>query len=383
MHWNVWKDDVGAALKAAAKPKTIILHPMSIELIIGIDDKAQKAISKDRGFTENLKKLCDKISDKAVKEMETTLKKADSQAPGFPEDMIGLFLRPVHITLERSFDEACKKMEKDVARLFSDYCKINEYMKKVAIKVDLDVTFDGIEIPTNKKKTSAGGGVKLAPIEVGDTLTEGSKGLQNFMKQARDEVQRIGVRIHWDLQAFEKKRIGLLGGNHSMATDADDPSSNPLKKETEDLQKLIQLHTANLAKLSETWKALSKIFKDAESENDAWMKKFNAGKASMPPDKVKQITASMKQAEASIDMILKNTVRVSANLKAAVAGAEKFETAFVTATGGKTGWATDSQVGVRLDDQLCASIKDLETVVQQRAHAVNEAEKNIEKTAKP
>ncbi len=382
MHWNVWKDDVAAALKASAKPKNIILHPMSIELIIGIDDKAQKAIVKDRGFTESLKKVCDKISDKAVKDMEPTLKKADSQAPGFPEDMVGLFLRPVHITLERSFDEACKRMEKDVARLFGDYCKINEYMKKVAIKIDLDVTFDGIEIPSKTKKKSAGGGVKLAAIEVGDTLTEGSKGLQDLLKQANDTVRRVGIKIHSELQTFEKKRIGLLASNQSVPDNKDDPSSDPMKKEAEDLQRSIQLHTANLAKLSESWKSLSKMFKDAEAENDAWMKKFNAGKATMPPDKVKQITANMKQAEASIDMILKNTVRVSANLKAAVAGAEKFETAFVTATAGKTGWASESQVGLRLDEQLWASIKELDTVVQQRAHAVNEAEKNIEKTAK-
>ena len=380
MHWNVWKDDLAAALKAAAKPKTIVLHPMSIELVIGIDDKAQKALVNDRGFTDSLRKTCDRISDKAVKDMEPTLKKADSQAPGFPQDMVGLFLRPVHITLERSFDEACKRMEKDVAKLFSDYCKINEYMKKVAIKIDLEVTFDGIEIPSNKKK-SAGGGVKLAPIEFGDTLTEGSKDLQNFSKRATDEVRRMGIRIYSEMQTFGKQRTTLLS-KKKVQTAEDDNSEELLEDKRNQIDHLIFSYYENFGKLSESWKAIAKTFKDAEGENDAWLKKFNTAKATMPAEKAKQIAANMKQAEASIDAILKSTVRVSAGLKAAAPGYMMLRDALEMLWEGKPGWVREAQAALGLDDRLCACIKDLETVVQQRSNAVKEAEKKIEKSAK-
>lgn len=383
MHWIAFKEDIAASLKSAAKPKTIVIHPMAIDLVVNIDDKAQKEIAKDNVFLAKLRKQCEQSADRAVKEMETTLKKADSQAPGFPEDMIGLFLRPVHVTLEKSFDEACKKIERDAAKLLDDYRKTNDAYKKVTIKVDLETKFEGIEIPVKRK---VGGGIKLAPVEVGDTLTDANTRLRAFVTET-EKFETASLDVEKALEALNTERLNLLkAGATKKVAGSDDTSaaaSDDLKKEKAEVTRQIALRESELAKLGELWKELSKAFKMAETEHDAWQKKFNAGKSKLSPEKVKQITVQIKKAEVAVDAVLKGMGRVSAALKALEPVQAKMKKAAELVESGDRTWGREAQGARNLDKLLAVAASDFEKIVQQRVQVVNSAEKLITKESKP
>src|ERR1017187_9814055 len=108
MSWKPWKLDVATELKADVGPKFIKLHPMMMELVVSIaDSKLEAALKSDKGFMTSMIALCKNNSKTAVQKMQGVLKHADKTAAGFTSDaqMAGMFLRPIHMEMEKYFDE--------------------------------------------------------------------------------------------------------------------------------------------------------------------------------------------------------------------------------------------------------------------------------------
>src|SRR5215831_4174864 len=141
MSWKPWREDVAAELKAKVRPKFIKLHPMSMELVI--DERAKDLVIKDNQFMKQLQTLCETGAKKSTEKMKGVLDRADKHAEAFTTDghMAGMFLRPVHMEMEKYFDEGSEQIQKAVVQLFKGK------LKTTLPKITLDLKFGGLEIP--------------------------------------------------------------------------------------------------------------------------------------------------------------------------------------------------------------------------------------------
>ena len=131
MSWKPWKMDVANELKAEVKPKFIKLHPMSIELIFATDGKTEDFLKKDTAFQIGIKAAV--LHNKTMlQKMKGVLTHADKEAAGFTTDgfMASMFLRPIHMEMEKYFDDGCEHIQKDIASLLAKRRKEADALKR-------------------------------------------------------------------------------------------------------------------------------------------------------------------------------------------------------------------------------------------------------------
>jgi hypothetical protein len=284
MSWKPWKLDVATELKSEAKPKFIKLHPMLIELVVSIDDKSAAELKKDPKFMVSMLGLCKSHSQKALQKMKSVLTDADKQAAGFTSDaqMAGMFLRPIHMEMEKYFDDSCEDIQKEVGNLFAKKRKEEEYLKKASIKVDLELKFDGLEIPQKggeKKKVVGGGALKLPPLDI-----DLDKDID--LTKLRKLITSSGAIAH-DVQAglevLAKQQAAKEEAGQDQDEDQNKKEEQALTKTTSQVNQLIADHKKALDEAVEEWKELARPLKQADRLIQEWDDDVADNKSSFPP----------------------------------------------------------------------------------------------------
>ncbi len=425
MSWKPWKMDVANELKAEVKPKFIKLHPMSMELVVSsIDAKAEGELKKDVRFMVPMLGLCKNHSRTAVQKMKGVLTHADKQAEGFQTDaqMAGMFLRGIHMEMEKYFDDGCEDIQKEVADLFAKKRKEEEYLKKSAIKVELDVKFEGLEIPQKGgQKKVVGGAVKLPPLDVDldkdvdlaplkklitEAVTKGEE-VNNSLRKLAVEVRNDNVRKHKteladtdkELKAVQKEiedaQKELKDAEKELKQAEQDQQSmkqQDVDKDFEDadkaLQDAIQKRKAAKAKLATLQSKESKTPEEEEKVQKA-QEKFDAahaarGQAETARKKAEEIKrradSEKKHAEAELKRLEAEKKRIEAekNLQDKKVDAEKKqEEAFIKTATAKVNAliaehknAVDDAVG--LWKEKTAPLKQAEKLIKEWEDDIND-----------
>jgi hypothetical protein len=280
MSWKPWKLDVATELKSEVKPKFIKLHPMLIELVVSIDDKSAAELKKDPKFMVSMLGLCKAHSKTALQKMKSVLTDADKQAAGFTSDaqMAGMFLRPIHMEMEKYFDDGCEDIQKEVGNLFAKKRKEEEYLKKASIKIDLELKFDGLEIPQKggeKKKVVGGGAVKLPALDID---LDKDIDLTNLRKL----IAESGTIVH-DVQAgLEVLAKQKVAKDEAAADENNKKVDDAVTKTTSQVNQLIADHKKALDEAVQEWKQLARPLKQADRLIQEWDDDVADNKSSFP-----------------------------------------------------------------------------------------------------
>jgi hypothetical protein len=382
MSWKPWKEDVAAELKSTVRPKFIVLHPMSMELAISVDSKAQEALSKDSKFVEKLKKVCDTNANAASAKMKTVLTHADKQAEGFTSDasMAGMFLRPIHMEMEKYFDEGCKKIQKDVTELFTAKKKELEVLKKSSLKIDLDLKFDGLEIPQKGGKKL--GAVKIPHLDakLKDIKLQTLKGvldesikLTEGLKKALKEVFDDQVEV----KAVEKQTA--KPGEDQAKEKEGEEATKELDKSNEVAKKLANQHKQKVVGAVEEWKKAAFPLKNADRQIEDWEKNLIGNKQlgivatqviHIELKRVKDLSAPLLKTRASISMALKDT-----------SIAKTIDEALEEAGKGSSGWVKRVEMARDWAVKVKAQVEDLEKGLIRSGQQLDAAAKKITEMA--
>jgi hypothetical protein len=284
MSWKPWKLDVATELKSEVKPKFIKLHPMLIELVVSIDDKSAAELKKDPKFMASMLGLCKSHSKAALQKMKSVLTDADKQAAGFTSDaqMAGMFLRPIHMEMEKYFDDSCEDIQKEVGNLFAKKRKEEEYLKKASIKIDLDLKFDGLEIPQKggeKKKVVGGGAVKLPALDID---LDKDIDLTNLRKLII-ESGTIAHDVQEGLGVLAKQKVAEDEAAPDQNKDQTKKIDGAITKTTSQVNQLIADHKKALDEVVQEWKQLARPLKEADRLIQEWEDDVADNKSSFPP----------------------------------------------------------------------------------------------------
>jgi hypothetical protein len=333
MSWKPWKMDVANELKAEVKPKFIKLHPMSIELVVSTDSKAEEALKKDLGFMAGMKVACTNHSKTALQKMKGVLIDADKQAAGFTSDamMAGMFLRPIHMEMEKYFDDGCEHIQKDVGNLLAKKRKETEALKKSAIKFDLDLKFDGIEIPQKggPQKKVLGGGLKLPPLDVDLGKDVNLTKLRKLIEEATQVSDKFDKALN-DLSTNKSQQ--------AKTTDAEEKKKAAalVEKAGSEVDELIDLHKKTLEEAVEEWKVQSRPLKDADKLIKEWEDDIADDKSKFPPSAKSAIQSELGKVKTWSGPLTKYRMALSTALKDSSIN-KKFTEARDNVVGGKSG----------------------------------------------
>lgn len=364
---------MAAALKSKARPKTIIINKIDVELLIDLDDPSHKLMSKDAAFIQKIKKVCDQISDAAVDDMEKLIRRADAQAKGFDAQLAGLFLRPITIEMEHRYDAACKKVEQEATKLIEEYRKAHDSLKKSAIRLNLDGDFQGPTIQFDKKSVGTGG-AKLPPIHVFGALKDAGATMRECYNLSA-AVSNVGLLIKRELTVLQD----ALKAKVKEKADA--------KLEEDEKSKKCQAHITqfkqNFVKLETHWTTLADKIEGAGHAEHDWEKKFQATKSKLLADKAKKIEANIKKAGIELAAMVKASERITARIKTLETSYPKFDTAFKALMDADAEWSKAVPAALAVDIEIHKEIKQADEVVRHGLQMVKLAEDGIGKENKP
>lgn len=311
MSWKPWKMDVANELKSEAKPKTIKLHPMSMELVVAIDSKAEGELKKDARFMVSMLGLCKSHSKTALQKMKGVLSPADKTAAGFTEDaqMAGMFLRPIHMEMEKYFDDACEDIQKEVGNLFAKKRKEEEYLKKSSIKVELEVKFEGLEIPQKggQKKVVAGA-VKLAPLDVDLNKDVSLAQLRTLITEAGKAADDFDKALEALVDAKKDEKIAKGDDQKKQIAEVIETATNDVNEE-------IALHKKIVDAAVAEWKDQSRPLKDADKLIAEWEDDVADNKSKFPPAVKNQVLSELTKVKKWSGPLMKHRTALSTALK--------------------------------------------------------------------
>jgi DNA repair exonuclease SbcCD ATPase subunit len=368
--------DVANELKAEVKPKFIKLHPMSIELVVSTDAKAEDCLKKDSGFMAGMKVACTNHSKTALQKMKGVLTHADKQAAGFTTDamMAGMFLRPIHMEMEKYFDDGCEGIQKDVGKLLAKSRKEIEALKKSPIKFDLDLKFEGLEIPQkgSEKKVVGGGGLKLPALDVDLAKDVDLTKLRKLI----EEADKASNQFDSDLDKLRRAKIELA---KTSDKETKEKWTEISEKAAEDVNERIDQHKRVLEEAVEEWKQLSRPLKDADKLIKEWEDDVEGDKSKFPPAAKSAIQSELKKVKVWSLPLTKYRMALSTALKDAGIN-KKFTEALDSVNAGKAG----DSLADTVDDwtkNLKAQLVGFEKELKKSAATLDVSVKKITKLA--
>jgi hypothetical protein len=349
---------------------------MSIELVISTDGKAEDALKRDLGFMSGMKVACGNHSKAALQKMKNVLTHADKEAAGFVNagSMAGMFLRPIHMEMEKYFDDGCEGIQKDIGKLLEKKRKETEALKKSPIKFDLDLKFDGLEIPQKggEKKVVGGGPLKLPALEVDLKKDVNLTKLRKLIEEA-DKAS----------DEFDKALKELSSNKTQLAKTTDSnkkkESTALIDKATEDVKTQIELHKKTLEEAVEEWKHQSHPLRDAEKLIKEWEDDVADDKSKFPPSAKNAIQSELTKMKAWSLPLTKYRIALSAALKDSSIN-KKFTEALASVESGKTG----DSLADAVDDwtkNLKAQMAGFERELKKSAETLDISVKKITKLA--
>lgn len=378
MSWKPWKIDVATELKSEAKPKFIKLHPMSIELVVSIDDKSAAELKSDAKFMVSMLALCKNNSKAALQKMKGVLTHADKQAEGFTNDaqMAGMFLRPIHMEMEKYFDDGCEDIQKEVSNLFAKKKKTEEYLKKASIKIDLELKFDGLEIPQkggDKKKVLAGGAVKLPALDVD---LDKDVNLADLLKL----IATAGKLVDDFQQGL--KVLGLQKGAQDKAGDEEDKKvEEAIKKTTAQVNQLVAEHKKTLEEAVAEWKTQVRPLKDADKLIQEWEADVAGNKSGFSPGVKSSIQSELVKVKKWSGPLMKYRVGLSTALKDASINQKLAEARDQVVEGKSADGKALTQAVDGWNDTLTTQLKTFQQELKRSAKVLDESVKKITKLA--
>lgn len=363
---------MAAALKAKARPKTIIINKIDVELLVDLDDPSHKLMSKDSAFLQKIKKACDQVSDAAVDDMEKLIRRADAQAKGFDQQLAGLFLRPITIEMEHRYDKACKNLEKEAAKLLDEYRKAHDALKKSAFRVNLDGDFQGPTIQFDKKAVGTGG-AKLAPVHMFGMLKESTADMRDCYNLSA-AVSNVGLLIKRELTALQESLKNKLKTDKGAKLEGDETAKK--------CQAHIVQFLDNFKKMEKHWSEVAEKIEGAGHAEKDWEKKFHSTKSKLLADKANRIETTLKKANVEIGAMLRSSARITTEMKTLETSLPKFEKALISLMEGNAEWPKDVSAALLVNIEIHKEIKAADEVIKRGLQMVKLAEESIGKETK-
>jgi hypothetical protein len=346
-------------------------------LVISTDGKAEEALKEDRVFMTGMKVACMGHSKAALQKMKSVLTQADKEAAGFTNagSMAGMFLRPIHMEMEKYFDDGCEHIQKDIGKLLEKKRKETEALKKSAINFDLDLKFDGLEIPQKggeQKKVVGGGPVKLPPLDVDLKKSVDLAKLRKLIETADKASDEFDKAL---------KELGLCKSQLAKSTDADKKKElgAELEKATQEANEQIELHKRTLEEAVEEWRQQSRPLKDADKLIKEWEDDVADDKSKFPPAAKSAIQSELNKVKVWGLPLTKYRMALSTALKDSSIN-KKFTDALANVDKGKAGESLANEV----DDwskNLKSQMAGFERELKKSAETLDISVKKITKLA--
>lgn len=340
--------------------KHIQLPPnVAIQLDIELDDELFDRIKVNPTFIQRLQSTALQQVQKNLDETAALIIQQDSKAHLFPQKISGVFSRDITDRVNRDLNIAGQQMVNEANKMFDDLKRTEKDLTRYRVKAGCKIVLSSVGIAAGVA-ISVGTGGSVSPLGALGIIRSCIGIAQEVTKLAIacDEVDKL---IRADFAVLKKIMSPNLGGASTTSKAFQGTKeiglnvfSKTVGVETTSLKNLksrIDLLKINVGKLDKESAKLSENVYGLMDSNKAIENDLKIAKQTLPAPKVGKIDLKLRAAEAELDKLLKNVIKVNEGINRVKQNHPKYEAAYAAMNQGMPGWITkvDFAVGLVMD----------------------------------
>lgn len=369
--WTAVQFDLGKQLAGKAKLERVELpKSMTIQIDIDLDDDVYKELSKNPTYLAKMQSKAKGHADEAVADMLKAVTVAETKASKFDKKQAEVFSKDLQSALKTRLELAGDTMATECEKLFEDYKKGQAELKKFRIKAGVKIGLTAVVVTGGAVASVLTAGA-LSPLGIVGIVRGGVTIGQEIVKLALDADQSAKV-INGELKVLKKlmldKEGNAKGGKERGAKEvALNVTSKVLGIESPSIKNCeshIKVHEVKIAEAEKKSKKLSEKIYEAMDTQEAWSKKFDQAKKSLPSDKVGKVKSKLEASEKSLNTLIASTIDINEAIARAVARQEAYAAAIDALKTGIPGWLKFVDVAVGMAIDVATAIVDSNSALE-------------------
>jgi hypothetical protein len=387
--WKAVEYDVTKILTGMSPKHITIPAGLNLQLEVELEDAAFGRLSRNPTW---LQKMQEKANSKVNPVLETIKKKVveiDGKAGKFDPKTAELFSKDISVFIKQRLDVGGQDMAKEVEKLFEDFKKGKSDILSFKLKCTGKIGFNAVKITAVAAATGASHGA-LAPLAIVGIVKSALAIAQECAKLALSADQ-FAKLIQGEFTVLKKVMVDDLAKAKTLRKidqAAKEVGLNMLSAalgvETPALKNCkdhIATHKVKISGLEVKSKGLSKSVYEAMDAEEKWRKKFEAGKASLPADRVGKIVQQREKAESALKNMIDATIKVNEAIKAAQDRQELFEKTVDAMWKGIPAWVNYVQKATTVALIVGTSVGDASHILEGAVTVIHTVESGIASVA--
>ena len=385
--WTAVNFDLGKQLQGKAKLEYVTLpKSMTIQIVIDLDDKLYAILSKNPTWLQKLQSMAKQKADAAVVDLLKAITTAETKAKKFDKKAADAFSRDLQQAVNKRLEIAGDEMADEAVQLYEKFKQGQSELKVFRIKAGAKIGVTAILVAGGAAVSVLSSGA-LTPLGIVGIVKGGVTIAQECVKLAID-ADKMAKLIQAELIVLKKimqqdlanatkaqkvkqgaKEIGLNVASKVVGIEG--PS---LKNCTGH----VAVHKVKIAELEKKSRGLSEKIYEAMDVQEAWSKKFDQAKKTLPAQKVGKVSVKLAEVEKALDKIIQATVKTNEAINRAEARQKAYQDALKKMKDGLPDAIkyVDMAVGLGLD--IATAIVDSSSAVELAYGIVSAAEQTTQ-----